>query len=71
MQHQSNGVKLSVTASVPMECEFWTQDDGWKGVCAQLSLTVLGNSFEEAKKHMEATLQTYIEGVLRERKLAA
>jgi hypothetical protein len=71
MQGQSNAVKVPVTASVPVECEFWTEDDGWKGVCAQLSLTVLGNNFEEAKKHMEATLQTYIESVLRKRNLAA
>jgi hypothetical protein len=71
MRGRSNAVKLPVTASAPVECEFWTEGDGWKGICAQLSLTVLGNNFEEAKKHMEATLQTYIESVLRKKKLAA
>jgi hypothetical protein len=24
-------VKLEVSASIPIECEFWWEDDGWKG----------------------------------------
>ena len=37
-----NAVKLKVSASVPLECEFWTEDDGWKGACVELSVTVHG-----------------------------
>jgi predicted RNase H-like HicB family nuclease len=66
-----NGVKLAVSASVPMECEFWTEDDGWKGACVELSVTVRGSNFEEAKKNMEAALQTAVEAALRDRKMAA
>ena len=66
-----NAVKLIVTASVPMECKFRTKDDGWKGACVELSLAVHGSNFEEAKKNMEAALQTAVESVLRDRKLAA
>ena len=67
----SNAVKLAVTASVPMECEFWTEDDGWKGACVDLSVTVQGSNFEEAKKNMEAALQTAVESLLRDRRMAA
>jgi uncharacterized protein (DUF1919 family) len=45
-----NAVKLAVTASVPVECEFWTEDDGWKGACVELPVAVHGSNFEEAKK---------------------
>jgi hypothetical protein len=50
-------VKLAVTASVPMECEFWTEDDGWKDACVELSVNVHGSNFEEAKPNMGAALQ--------------
>jgi predicted RNase H-like HicB family nuclease len=66
-----NAVKLAVTASVPVECQFWTEDDGWKGACTELSVTVHGRNFEEAKKNMEEALQTAVESVLRDRKMAA
>jgi predicted RNase H-like HicB family nuclease len=66
-----NAVKLAVSAPVPMECEFSTEDDGWKGSCVELSLTVRGSNFEEAKKNMEVALQTAIASVLRDRKMAA
>jgi predicted RNase H-like HicB family nuclease len=66
-----NAVKLAVTASVPLECECWTEDDGWKGACVELSVTVHGSNFEEAKKNMEAALQTAVESVLRDRRMAA
>jgi predicted RNase H-like HicB family nuclease len=66
-----NAVKLAVTASVPMECKFRTEDDGWKGACVELSIAVHGSNFEDAKKNMEAALQTAVESVLRDRKLAA
>jgi hypothetical protein len=62
----SQVVKLQVTASIPIECEFWSEDDGWKGLCRSPSVTVRGSSFEDAKKNMAAELQTQIEGILRE-----
>jgi predicted RNase H-like HicB family nuclease len=71
MRDQPHAVKVPVTASVPVECLFWTEDDGWKGSCAELALAVSGNSFEDAKKHMEVALQTRIEAVLRKDKVAA
>ena len=66
-----DAVKLAVTASVPMECEFWTEDNAWKGACVELSVRVHGSNLEEAKKNMEAVLQTAVESVLRDRKMAA
>ena len=71
MKDQPHAVEVPVIASVPIECLFWTEDDGWKGACAELSVTVRGSNFEEAKKNMEAALRTYIEAVLRDRKMAA
>jgi hypothetical protein len=62
----SHVVNLQVTASVPIECEFWSEDDGWKGRCRSPSVTVRGSSFEDAKKNMATELQTQIEGILRE-----
>jgi predicted RNase H-like HicB family nuclease len=59
-------VKLEVAASVPKACAFCLEDDGWNGVCEELSLSVLGSSFEDAKRKMEAALQAHIESVLRE-----
>jgi hypothetical protein len=64
-------VKVPVTASVPVDCVFWSENDGWTGACAELSLTAHGNNFEEAKKNMEATLQAYITALVQERKMAA
>ena len=58
---QPLAVKVQVSVSVPFECLFWPEDDSWRGNCAELSLTVRGSNFEEAKKHMEAALDTYIE----------
>ena len=42
-------VNLKVTVSVPIDCDFWSEDDGWKGLCKSLSFTVRGSSFEDAK----------------------
>ena len=61
----SQAIKLEVTASVPKDCIFQLQDDGWNGVCEELSVTVRGDSFEDAKREMETALQAHIEGVLR------
>jgi predicted RNase H-like HicB family nuclease len=57
-------VKLKVVAGVPNDCSFWTENDGWNGACEELSLTVRGSSFEDAKRNMEAAVQAHIESVL-------
>ena len=62
----SQGVNLRVTASIPIDCDFWPEDDGWKGLCKSLSVTVQGSSFEDAKKNMATELQAHIERILRE-----
>jgi hypothetical protein len=59
-------VTLEVMANIPISCDFWSQDDGWQGLCKSLSLTVRGSSFEDAKKNMAGELQAYIEKLLRE-----
>ena len=64
-------VKVPVTASIPVDCIFWTEADGWTGTCAELSLVIYGSTFEEAKKNMEAEVAAAISGLLRERKAAA
>ena len=62
----SEVVKLEVSASIPIDYDFWSEDDGWKGLCKSLSVTVRGSSFEDAKKNMASGLQVQIEGILRE-----
>ena len=62
----SQVVSLPVTASIPTDCEFWLEDDGWKGLCTGLSVTVRGSSFEDAKKNMATELQVHIGRILRE-----
>jgi predicted RNase H-like HicB family nuclease len=57
-------VTLKVSANVPKDCSFWPEDDSWNGVCEELSLTIRGSSFEDAKRKMEAALQAHIERVL-------
>jgi hypothetical protein len=59
-------VKLEVSASIPIECEFWPEDDGWKGLFGSSSVTVRGSSFEDAKKNMATELQAQIEEILRD-----
>jgi len=63
----SQAVNLQVTANIPIDCEFWPQDDVWQGLCKSLSVTVQGNSFEDAKKNMATELQVHIERILQER----
>ena len=63
----SQVVNLQVTASIPIACDFWSEDDCWKGLCKSLSITVRGSSFEDAKKNMATELQVHIERILRER----
>ena len=62
----SQVVALEVIASIPIDCDFWSEDDGWKGLCKSLSVTVHGSSFENAKKNIAAELQVLIETILRE-----
>ena len=64
----SQVVNLQVTASIPISCDFWSEDDGWKGLCKSPSVTVRGSSFEDAKKNMATELQAGIEKILRETK---
>jgi hypothetical protein len=59
-------VKLEVSASIPIECEFWPEDDGWKGLSESPAVTVRGSSFEDAKKNMATQLQAQIEETLRD-----
>jgi predicted RNase H-like HicB family nuclease len=67
----SQAIKLKVTASVPKDCIFQLEDDGWNGVCEELSATVRGSSLEDAKRKMEAALQAHIETVLRKHPMAS
>ena len=62
----SQAVNLQVTANIPIDCDFWPQDDGWQGLCKGLSVTVQGSSFEDAKKNMATELQVHIERILQE-----
>ena len=64
---QPHAVNVPVITPVHIECKFWPEDDGWKGVCAELSISVHGGNFEDAKKNMEAALQAFISSMLRER----
>jgi predicted RNase H-like HicB family nuclease len=59
-------VNLPVIASIPINCDFWSEDDGWKGLCESPRVTVRGSSFEDAKKNMAGELQVHIERILRE-----
>jgi hypothetical protein len=62
----SEVVNLQVTASIPIDCDFWSENDGWKGLCKSQSVTVRGSSFEDAKKNMATELQVHIDKILRE-----
>jgi predicted RNase H-like HicB family nuclease len=62
----SEVVNLEVITSIPIDCDFWSEDYGWKGRCKSLPVTVRGSSFEDAKKNMAGELQVYIEKILRE-----
>jgi hypothetical protein len=62
----THAIALRVTANVPEDCSFWPDDDGWNGVCEDLSLTVRGSTFVDAKRKMEAALLENIENVLRQ-----
>ena len=59
-------VTLKVTANIAIDCDFWSEGDGWKGFCKSPAITVRGSSFEDAKKNMATELQVHIERILRE-----
>ena len=59
-------VNLVVIAGIPMDCDFWSEDDGWRGLCQRLSVRVSGDSFEDAKKNMATEIQVHIERIMRE-----
>jgi predicted RNase H-like HicB family nuclease len=65
-EHQASFVLLLATCKVPKDCVFWLEADGWTGMCQDLSVTVQGSSFEDAKRAMEAALWEHIENVLRQ-----
>jgi hypothetical protein len=53
----SQMVNLQVNASIPIDCDFWSDDEGWKGLCKSLTVTVHGNSFEQV--HIETILREH------------
>jgi predicted RNase H-like HicB family nuclease len=59
----AHAVRLKVIASVPRDCSFLREDDGWNGVCEEPAVAVRGSSFEDAKTKMEPALQAHIESV--------
>jgi hypothetical protein len=60
----SQAIDLKVSASIPVSCKFWREDDGWVGTCDQFSVRVEGTSFEDVKRNMEAHLQSFLESIL-------
>jgi hypothetical protein len=67
---RSCAVKIPLFAPIAVECVFWAEDDGWKGVCESLSILVRGRDFEESKKSMETVLKTYVRSLFREHRKA-
>ena len=57
-------VRLKVTANIAIDCDFWSEGDGWEGLCKSPSATVRGSGFEDAKKNMATELQEQIERIL-------
>jgi hypothetical protein len=46
----SQTVNLTVTATIPIDYDFWSEDDGWTGCCKSPSVMVNGRSVEDAKR---------------------
>ena len=63
-----HAVNLQLVARVPCDCAFWLDADGWTGVCEQMSVTVRGGTFEDAKRNLETALQEYVERLMWEHK---
>ena len=64
-------VKVPVTASITMECVFWFENDEWTGACSELTPTVHGSDFEEAKRQMALAIETHVNTFVRKRKAVA
>ena len=65
----NHAVTLRVMPFLRIECKFWLTDDGWNGVCEQLSIDVQAGSFEHAKSEMEIALGKHLESLLHKSKL--
>jgi hypothetical protein len=57
-------VSLRVVASLPVDCKFWMEDDGWNGQCERFAVNVRASNFEEAKRKMESALEAHINTLL-------
>jgi hypothetical protein len=57
-------IALKVIASVPIDCRFWMEDDGWNGQCERFLIHVRAPHFEEIKRRMESALEAHISSVL-------
>ena len=68
---RSCAIEISLIAPIAVECVFWAEDDGWKGVCEDLSILVWGRDFKDSKEHMETVLKTYVGSLFREHSKAA
>jgi hypothetical protein len=68
---RSCALQIPLIAPVAVECVFWAEDDGWKGVCEDLSILVGGRDFAESKKSMETVLKNYVRSLFREHRKAA
>ena len=68
---RSHSVKMLVTGSVPFECEFRPENEGWIAECRRAHLEVRGDDFEDAKRNMETALHDYLTSVLRDRGILA
>ena len=68
---RSCAIKIPLIAPIAVECVFWAEDDGWKGVCENLSIWVRGRDFEESKEYMESVLKTYVQSLFRGHRKAA
>ena len=50
---------MPLITAVTVECVFWAEDDGWKGICENLDIWVRGDDLAKSKKTMETALRTY------------
>ena len=57
-------IALKVIASVPVDCRFWMEDDGWNGQCEKFLIHVRAPHFEEIKRRMESALEAHITSLL-------
>ena len=62
---RSCAIEISLIAPIAVECVFWAEDDGWKGVCEDLSILVRGRDFKDSKEHMDTVLTTYVGSLFR------